>query len=211
MGFWQCSKESCTLEFSSIWVPLFQASEKMELTTLWDRPWEEPESTPLSEWPEWFDCDSANTHKWCKWDHLGDVQDTVSKIWLNKWTVQVWWDGELTWYAGRAGAWSDAGRRERRPIIRCLCPLHGLLVVDIELLPVLHTESQGQNQWLILWNMFQQLSLALATLAMRIPFTHWCRVLTSSQHRYLMYWDFFWICGCCRKKETCILLPSAAK
>lgn len=27
-----------TFEFSSIWVPLFQASEKMELTTLWERP-----------------------------------------------------------------------------------------------------------------------------------------------------------------------------
>lgn len=41
------------------------------------------------------------------------------------------------------------------------------------------------------------------TLAMRIPLTHWCSVLTSSQHRYLMYCDFFWIWGCCvRKSET---------
>jgi len=35
------------------------------------------------------------------------------------------------------------------------------------------------------------------TLAIRIPLTHWCRVLTSSQHRYFMYCDFFWIWGCC--------------
>lgn len=44
--------ESHTFEFSSIWVPLFQASEKIELTTLCDRPWDEPVSTPLSECPE---------------------------------------------------------------------------------------------------------------------------------------------------------------
>ncbi len=48
------------------------------------------------------------------------------------------------------------------------------------------------------------------TLAMRIPFTHWCRVLTSSQHKYLMYWDFFWICGCCKKKHICILRSTNA-
>lgn len=40
--------------FSSICVPLFQASEKMELTTLCERPCELV-STPLSEWPEWLD------------------------------------------------------------------------------------------------------------------------------------------------------------
>ncbi|XP_029524234.1 transcriptional enhancer factor TEF-3-like isoform X5 [Oncorhynchus nerka] len=37
----------------------FWASEKMELTTLWERPWLEAVSTPLSDWPEWFDWDSG--------------------------------------------------------------------------------------------------------------------------------------------------------
>lgn len=32
---------------------------------------------------------------------------------------------------------------------------------------------------------------------------HCCRVLTSSQQRYLMYWDFFWIWGC-YKNTHCI-------
>lgn len=40
------------------------------------------------------------------------------------------------------------------------------------------------------------ISDVMVTLAMRIPFTHWWRVLTSSQHKYFMYWDFFWIWGC---------------
>lgn len=46
---------------SSSWVPLFQASEKIELTMLWERTWlvaRESES-PLSDWFEWFDCDSG--------------------------------------------------------------------------------------------------------------------------------------------------------
>ena len=43
--------------FSSIWVPLFQASEKMELTTLWERAWLEdvPSDRPLSVTLEWLD------------------------------------------------------------------------------------------------------------------------------------------------------------
>lgn len=51
-----------TLVLSSIWVPLFQASEKIELTTLWERAWEDkvPSDIPLSVWLEWFDCDSLN-------------------------------------------------------------------------------------------------------------------------------------------------------
>lgn len=40
-------------------------------------------------------------------------------------------------YAGGAGARSDARRRERGPIVGCLCPLHGFLVVQIQLLPIL--------------------------------------------------------------------------
>lgn len=42
---------------SSIWVPLFQASEKMELTTLWERAWldDVPSDRPLSVTLEWFE------------------------------------------------------------------------------------------------------------------------------------------------------------
>lgn len=59
--------------------------------------------------------------------------------------------------------------------------------------------------WFV-FGLFGQSSFRL-TLAMRIPFTHWCRVLTSSQHRYLMYCDFFWICGCCKKEvNTCFTI-----
>lgn len=45
---------------------------------------------------------------------------------------------ERTGYAGGAGARSDARRRERGPIVGCLCPLHGFLVVQIQLLPILY-------------------------------------------------------------------------
>lgn len=34
------------------------------------------------------------------------------------------------------------------------------------------------------------------TLAILIPVTHWCRVALSSQHKYLIYCDSFWIWGC---------------
>lgn len=46
---------------SSSWVPLFQASEKMELTMLWERTWQEARESesPLSDWLEWLDCDSG--------------------------------------------------------------------------------------------------------------------------------------------------------
>lgn len=46
---------------SSDWLPLFQASEKMELTTLWERTWPEEvvSETPLSDWLEWLDWDSG--------------------------------------------------------------------------------------------------------------------------------------------------------
>lgn len=41
-------------------VPLLQASEKMELTTLWERVWLDVISeTPLSDWLEWLDWDSG--------------------------------------------------------------------------------------------------------------------------------------------------------
>lgn len=45
----------------SPWVPLLQASEKMELTTLWERVWldEASSDTPLSDWLEWLDWDSG--------------------------------------------------------------------------------------------------------------------------------------------------------
>lgn len=36
----------------------------------------------------------------------------------------------------------------------------------------------------------------LLTFAIRIPVTHRVMVNSSSQHRYLMYWDSFWIWGC---------------
>lgn len=45
---------------------------------------------------------------------------------------------ERTGYAGGAGARSDARRGERGPIVGCLCPLHGFLVVQIQLLPILN-------------------------------------------------------------------------
>lgn len=47
-------------------VPLLQASEKMELTTLWERVWPDDviSDTPLSDWLEWLDWDSGVwTHK----------------------------------------------------------------------------------------------------------------------------------------------------
>lgn len=44
---------------------------------------------------------------------------------------------ELTGYAGRAGAGADAGRGEGGPVVGRLRPLHGLLVVHVQLLPVL--------------------------------------------------------------------------
>lgn len=42
-------------------VPLLQASEKMELTTLWERVWPDDviSDTPLSDWLEWLDWDSG--------------------------------------------------------------------------------------------------------------------------------------------------------
>lgn len=52
---------AATLLDSSSWVPLFQASEKMELTMLWDRTWQEARESdsPLSDWLEWLDWDSV--------------------------------------------------------------------------------------------------------------------------------------------------------
>lgn len=47
-------------------VPLLQASENMELTTLWERVWpaDAISDTPLSDWLEWLDWDSGMTvHK----------------------------------------------------------------------------------------------------------------------------------------------------
>lgn len=45
---------------SSSCVPLLQASEKMELTTLWERAWltQAASDTPLSDWLEWLEWDS---------------------------------------------------------------------------------------------------------------------------------------------------------
>lgn len=40
-------------------------------------------------------------------------------------------------YAGGAGAGADAGGGERRPVVGRLRPLHGLLVVCVQLLPIL--------------------------------------------------------------------------
>lgn len=42
-------------------VPLLQASENMELTTLWERVWpaDTISDTPLSDWLEWLDWDSG--------------------------------------------------------------------------------------------------------------------------------------------------------
>jgi hypothetical protein len=53
--------QSVTLLDSSNWVPRFQASEKMELTVLWERtcPAGCVSETPLSDWLEWFDWDSV--------------------------------------------------------------------------------------------------------------------------------------------------------
>lgn len=53
---------------SSDWLPLFQASEKMELTTLWERTWPEDvvSDTPLSDWLEWLDWDSVGMKSWVK-------------------------------------------------------------------------------------------------------------------------------------------------
>lgn len=89
--------------------------------------------------------------------------------------------------------------------------LHGLLVVHIKLLPILHTNTdqpfknssritKKAKTAPIIWQ-------RSVTLAMRIPLTHWCRVRTSSQHRYLMYWDFFWIWGCCTWRSEHVLFP----
>lgn len=57
---------------------------------------------------------------------------------------------------------------------------------------------QGQGKWQLMKPWTQDGS-ARHTLAIRMPFTHWWRVLISSQHKYLIYWDFFWIWGCCQE------------
>lgn len=59
-----------------------------------------------------------------------------------------------------------------------------------------------------IWRVFAGFYL---TLAIRIPVTHRFMVHSSSQHRYLMYWDSFWIWGCWRhithaSLTLCILL-----
>ena len=52
----------CVCVHTSPCVPLLQASEKMELTTLWERvcPDEVISETPLSDWLEWLDWDSVS-------------------------------------------------------------------------------------------------------------------------------------------------------
>lgn len=55
--------------------------------------------------------------------------------------------------------------------------------------------SSGQKGDLIRFNE----SVFKCTFAMRIPVTQRSMVQASSQHRYLMYWDSFWIWGCYRE------------
>ncbi len=62
---------------SSAWLPLFHASEKMELTTLWERTWPEDvvSDMPLSDWLEWLD-----------WDSVG-MKESPSRV--NGWTQTI--------------------------------------------------------------------------------------------------------------------------
>lgn len=55
----------CEHDRTSPCVPLLQASEKMELTTLWERVWPDDviSDTPLSDWLEWLDWDSGGLTK----------------------------------------------------------------------------------------------------------------------------------------------------
>lgn len=56
---WVSSVSECGC--TSPCVPLLQASEKTELTMLWERAWPDVaiSETPLSDWLEWLDCDSG--------------------------------------------------------------------------------------------------------------------------------------------------------
>lgn len=59
------------------------------------------------------------------------------------------------------------------------------------------------------WDYFLWLNPELwvkITFAIRIPVTQRFMVRASSQHRYLMYWDSFWIWGCCGDKSKWIRL-----
>lgn len=47
-----------------------------------------------------------------------------------------------------------------------------------------------------------------STLAILIPVTHRFRLVMSSQHRYLMYWESFWIWGCWTDRWTRCLVSS---
>lgn len=51
----------CLCVHTSPCVPLLHASEKMELTTLWEWVWLDDviSETPLSDWLEWLDWDSG--------------------------------------------------------------------------------------------------------------------------------------------------------
>ena len=50
-------------------------------------------------------------------------------------------EGGLTGYAGGAGARPHGGGGERGPVVGRLRPLHGLLVVHVQLLAVLHAHT----------------------------------------------------------------------
>lgn len=126
-------------------VPLRQASEKTELTMLWERVWPDVaiSETPLSDWLEWLDCDSG------RWSN------TKKSIYFNFFCFRFYLfilqkyikgDGQ-TWKAGGTGSRLHWGRREWRPVVRSLCSSHCLLKVDVQLLPVLRNRQNRKTIW----------------------------------------------------------------
>ena len=75
--------ERVTLLDSSSCVPRFQASEKMELTMLWERtcPAGWVSDTPLSDWLEWLDWDSV-------WNRFSKIRLNKSVLW--RMNMYVW-------------------------------------------------------------------------------------------------------------------------
>lgn len=140
---WVSSASECGC--TSPCVPLLQASEKTELTMLWERAWPDVaiSETPLSDWLEWLDCDSG---WWLNKPEKALIFPLLFSIHLFILQKYVKVAGQ-TWKAGGTGPWLHGGRRERRPIIRSLCSSHCLLKVDVQLLAILRNRQNRKLTW----------------------------------------------------------------
>lgn len=148
-GKWQ--ECACLCIRTSPCVPLLQASEKTELTILWDRVWPDVaiSDTPLSDWLEWLDWDSGLwSHKQTNKHKEALLSFSIMVLLVHSMTKKLC-KSKRTWKAGRTGSWLHGGRREGGPIICGLRPPHCLLKIDVQLLPVLRnrrTSSDKQQQ-----------------------------------------------------------------